>query len=135
MESAPGRIEVGASAGSLPARKTHGDEHCERDSPFLYLPDCEHTSRTGNPGNPWQTRNRLNYCLPVTHVDYSHALIRRLRGKGGVARTNNGALRFADDAGRSLFRRCKVELPRPFLIEECAFSFVATAPMFVAARD
>src|SRR6267142_1173517 len=132
MESALGRIEVGASAGSLSARKTHGDEHCERNAPCLYLPDCEHTSRTGNPGNPWQTRNRLNYCLPVTHLDYSYALIRRL---SGAALRVQITMRLADDAGRSLFRRCKVELPRPFLIEECAFSFVATAPMFVAARD
>src|SRR6266403_1009804 len=64
MESALGRIEIRASAGSLSARKTHGDEHCERDAPCLYLPDGEHTSRVGNPGNPWQTRHRLGYRTP-----------------------------------------------------------------------
>src|SRR6266403_1365884 len=70
--------------------------------------------------------------LPGHTPDYSYALIRRLRV---AALRVQITMRLVDDAGRSLFRRCKVELPRPFLIEECAFSFVATAPMFVAARD
>src|SRR5437868_3573376 len=31
-------------------------------------------------------------------------------------------------------RRYKVELSRPFLVEERAFSFIASAPMFVSTR-
>src|SRR5205085_3312806 len=34
-----------------------------------------------------------------------------------------------------LLRWYEIEFPRPFLIKQCAFRFVATAPMFVATRD
>src|SRR6266446_1184944 len=34
----------------------------------------------------------------------------------------------------SLLRRYEVELSRPFLVEEGAFGFIASAPMFVSAR-
>src|SRR5438132_13966528 len=34
----------------------------------------------------------------------------------------------------SLLRRYKVELSRPFLVEERAFGFIAAAPMFVSTR-
>jgi hypothetical protein len=49
-------------------------------------------------------------------------------------RTSHRA-RFAAFSDVSLFGRYEVELPGPFLIKQCAFGLVATAPMFVATRD
>jgi hypothetical protein len=48
---------------------------------------------------------------------------------------HRNVLRVYECASRLLLRRYQVELRGPFLIKQCAFGLVATAPMFVAAGD